>query len=355
MAAKRGTVVESVFYQTLTRYNLHHVFLWVLYFFFWVYVIRPGISSADLYINSLVIVGIQAIVSYFNIYFLFPVFLKRRQYVLYFVAIVLAISLGTLLESVAFLVLGTTSMEVKAGLLSPQYLLVTALTIAYTVAITMSLKLVKHWYEKERLTKELEKLNTETELKYLKSQINPHFLFNSLNSVYALALQKSDQAPDLILKLSDILRYILYDGSEKKVSLAQEIKYLKSYLELEKVRHGDRMELSMEIAGDIEAHEIAPMLLIPFVENSFKHGLGKNMAKGFVRVLVEASDGDLHFEITNSKPKNGSEVSSEKDYKGGIGLINVRRRLRLLYPKKHALEINENENEFIVSLNINLN
>ncbi|HCD68825.1 MAG TPA: histidine kinase, partial [Bacteroidetes bacterium] len=111
-------------------------------------------------------------------------------------------------------------------------------------------KLVKHWYEKERLAKVLETLNAETELKYLKSQINPHFLFNSLNSIYALSLQKSDFTPDLILKLSDILRYLLYEGSEKKVSLTQEIKYLRSYLELEKVRHGDRMDLQIEIQGE---------------------------------------------------------------------------------------------------------
>ena len=228
------------------------------------------------------------------------------------------------------------------------------MAIIYTTAITMSLKLVKHWYEKERLAKVLETLNAETELKYLKSQINPHFLFNSLNSIYALSLQKSDFTPDLILKLSDILRYLLYEGSEKKVSLTQEIKYLRSYLELEKVRHGDRMDLQIEIQGETDSYEIAPMLLIPFVENSFKHGLGKDRSNGFVKVLIVTHEDDLHFEIVNSKPSTGSEISQQAGYQGGIGLINVKKRLNLLYPKQHALELISTETEFKVSLDIKL-
>ena len=278
--------INSTQYKQLTKYNLHHVLLWLVYFMFWVYVLSPGSSTLDFYINSFVIVTIHALVSYFNIYFLFPVFLQKKDYLKYFAAISLTISLGTFLESGAFLALNTIGPEDKLSLLSPRFLLTTAMAIIYTTAITMSLKLVKHWYEKERLAKVLETLNAETELKYLKSQINPHFLFNSLNSIYALSLQKSDFTPDLILKLSDILRYLLYEGSEKKVSLTQEIKYLRSYLELEKVRHGDRMDLQIEIQGETDSCEIAPMLLIPFVENSFKHGLKSGVKNPWVNIKI---------------------------------------------------------------------
>lgn len=354
MAPKVESFIDTSFYRNLTKYNLHHVSLWLMYFFFWVYVLSPGITQSDFYINSFVIVAIHAIVSYFNIYFLFPVFLQKRMYLKYLVAILLSITLGSLMEAAAFTLLTTVGPEYKVDLLSVRFLLSTAMAITYTTAITMSLKLVKHWYEKERLAKELEKLNTETELKYLKSQINPHFLFNSLNSIYSLAFQKSDLAPELILKLSDILRYILYDGSEKKVSLTQEIKYLKSYLELEKVRHGTRMDLDITVNGETDNKEIAPMLLIPFVENSFKHGLGKDMANGFVRVNLDSHTDHLHFEIANSRPKNGSEVSSKKGYQGGIGLINVQKRLKLLYPKRHSLNLSSTENEFKVELDITL-
>jgi len=355
MTQKGDSFIHSKLYKWFTTYNLHHFSLWALYFLFWVYVISPGASTSDFFINSFVIVAIHAVVSYFNIYFLFPVYLQRRNYILYFIAIILTISLATLLESGVFMLLDTIATEDKSGLISIRFLLTTAMAITYTTAITMSLKLVKHWYEKERLTKQLEKINTETELKYLKSQINPHFLFNSLNSIYSLALQKSDLAPELILKLSDILRYILYEGSEKKVSLSQEIKYLKSYLELEKVRHGNRMNLDIEINGDTDTKEIAPMLLIPFVENSFKHGLGKDIANGYVKVKIETDNSNLHFEICNSKPVNGSEVSRQKNYQGGIGLINVQKRLNLLYPRKHKLTIGSEGNEFKVALDINLN
>lgn len=348
------SIVNSKLYQQFTKYNLHHVFLWLVYFLFWVFVLSPGVTRSDFFINSAVIVSIHALVSYFNIYYLFPLFLQKRAYVKYFVAIVLSISLATLLDSGVFSILDTVDAEAKSGLLSPRFLLATAMAITYTTAITMSLKLVKHWYEKERLAKELEKINTETELKYLKSQINPHFLFNSLNSIYALALQKSDLTPDLILKLSDILRYLLYDGSEKKVSLAQELKYVKSYLELEKVRHGSRMDLEINITGDTESKEIAPMLLIPFVENSFKHGLGKDKDKGYVHLNVTAEKDELLFSIANSKPINGSEVSQKNGYQGGIGLINVKKRLNLLYPKKYKLDVTRDAHEFKVELNIKL-
>lgn len=354
MSSTQDSFVNSALYKKATAYNLHHIFLWLIYYLFWVFVLSPGITRSDYYINSFVIVAMHAMVSYFNIYFLFPYFLQKRIYLKYALAILLSISLGALLEAAVFTVLNTIGPEFKSGLLSPRFLLSTAMAIAYTTAITMSLKLVKHWYEKERLAKELAKLNTETELKYLKSQINPHFLFNSLNSIYALALQKSDLTPDLILKLSDILRYILYEGSEKKVSLTQELKYLQSYLELEKVRHGSRMDLDIAILGDTDTKEIAPMLLIPFVENSFKHGLGKDKAKGYVKVEVDTRDEDLHFSIANSKPASGSEISQQNGYQGGIGLINVKKRLNLLYPLKHKLQVGSTENEFKVELDIKL-
>ena len=348
------SIINSKLYKQFTKYNLHHIFLWFIYFLFWVFVLSPGVTRSDFFINSTVIVSIHALVSYFNIYFLFPLFLQKRAYVKYFVAVVLSITLATIIDAGVFSILDTIDPDRKSGLLSLRFLLSTAMAITYTTAITMSLKLVKHWYENERLAKELAKINTETELKYLKSQINPHFLFNSLNSIYSLSLQKSDLTPDLILKLSDILRYLLYDGSEKKVSLAQELKYVKSYLELEKVRHGSRMNLEINIEGDTESKEIAPMLLIPFVENSFKHGLGKDKDKGYVHLNVRAEKEELFFSIANSKPIKGSEVSLAKGYQGGIGLINVKKRLNLLYPQKHKLEVTKDGPEFKVELNIKL-
>ena len=143
-------------------------------------------------------------------------------------------------------------------------------------------------------------------------------------------------------------------GSEKKVSLAHEIKYLRSFLELEKVRHGERLHLDVDIDEDADGHEIAPMLLIPFVENSFKHGLGKDLSEGFIKVSLIIEGQRMKFSISNSKPKNGSELSKQEGYKAGIGLKNVRKRLNLLYPNKHLLDVGDVNNEFVVSLQLEL-
>ena len=354
MSSTVNSLVNSKLYGFITRYNIHHLVLWILYFLFWVFVLSPGITRTDFFVNSFVIVSIHAAVSYFNMYVLLPFFLQKRAYLRYFLAIILALFLGALMESAIFSVISTIGPDDKRALLSLRFILNTIMAITYTVAITMSLKLVKHWYEKEKLTKELEILNTETELKYLKSQINPHFLFNSLNSIYALALQKSDLAPELILKLSDILRYVLYEGSDKRVSLDKEIKYLKSYAELEKVRHGDRVNLSLVIDGDIETQEIIPMLLIPFVENSFKHGFGRDMANGYVKIHVQVNQNELNLELSNSKPSAGTELKNDENYQGGIGLQNVNRRLRLMYPDKHTIEVIETDIDYKVNLKIDL-
>jgi sensor histidine kinase YesM len=340
-------------YLWFTQRNLHHVVLWILYYLFWALFFKPGDSTSDVYIHSIVIVSIHAMVSYFNIYFLFPQLLRRRYYLAYIFSIALAITLGSFIQAGVLMGLNTLDATDKPDLLSFGFILGNSVGILYTTAITMSLKMVKHWYENERLARELSKLNTETELKYLKSQINPHFLFNSLNSIYALSLKKSDRAPELILKLSDILRYLLYDGSEKMVGLDQEVKYLRSYLELEKVRHGERMDLEISVNGDMSAHEIAPMLLIPFVENSFKHGLSKDRSKGFVRVQLSIEDGVLKFGLSNSKPADGG-VSNNDGYKGGIGLKNVRKRLQLLYPQRHQLDVFDTEDQFNIRLELKL-
>lgn len=223
-------------------------------------------------------------------------------------------------------------------------------SITYTLGITMSLKMVKQWYERERVTENLERINMETELKYLKTQINPHFLFNSLNSLYALTLQKSDKAPELVLKLSEILRYVLYEGSEKWVSLDKEISYLKSYLDLEKIRNGDRLKLNFNIHGDTHTKQVAPMLFLTFLENSFKHGINQKADGGFVDIDMEILEHHLSFTIRNSKPKEKEQRLNGKS--GGIGIDNIKKRLALLYPNKHTLHIDDDGDDYIVNLKL---
>lgn len=188
--------------------------------------------------------------------------------------------------------------------------------------------------EQSRKTLETEKLNAE--LAFLKSQINPHFLFNSLNNIYSLAYQKSDKAPEAILKLSEIMRYMLYESNDDKVSLEDEINYLENYIELQKLRVKEQVYLELHINIDNYQHRIMPLLVISFLENVFKHGVATDKEHP-IRITVEVQNNRLHFKAQNKKNR------LNKDKSGGIGLINLKRRLELGYPDKHTFIIQDND------------
>ena len=187
-------------------------------------------------------------------------------------------------------------------------------------------------------------------MKFLKSQISPHVLFNNLNNIYSYALEGSSKTPQMILKLSELMRYMLDDAREKWVSLQKEIDYLRDYIELQKIRLEDRGDVRFEVEGNLENKQIAPLLLVAFVENSFKHGMSVSGEKIFIRIKVRVEDGKLYFSAVNSHSQNvnSSDISDEK----GIGLDNVRKRLELLYSTRHRLQVEQDEERFYVSLEI---
>ncbi|MGK9117183.1 sensor histidine kinase [Olivibacter jilunii] len=191
--------------------------------------------------------------------------------------------------------------------------------------------------EQARKTLETEKLNAE--LAFLKTQINPHFLFNSLNNIYSLAYQKSDKAPEAILRLSEIMRYMLYESNDEKVSLEEEINYLENYIELQKLRVKEQVYLDLHINIDNYQHRIMPLLVISFLENVFKHGVATDKEHP-IRITVEVQNSRLHFKAQNKKNK------LNKDKSGGIGLTNLKRRLELGYPDKHSFIVHDNEDYY---------
>ncbi|MCB9262710.1 MAG: histidine kinase [Flavobacteriales bacterium] len=347
-------VANSVAYRKFTQYNLHHVAFWVVYFIFWVLFYDSRISTPKAIVNAFVTISVHALTVYFNIYFLFNQLFRQKLYLSYVISLLLTVLLASV---VWILALYSADVVTHQGDLKDPWeiriFIASATSIIYTLAITMSLKMVKQWYERERLTENLERINMETELKYLKTQINPHFLFNSLNSLYALTLQKSDRAPELVLRLSEILRYVLYEGSEKWVSLEKEISYLKSYLELEKARNGERLNLEFVINGNTGGKQIAPMMFLTFLENSFKHGINQKADGGFVRIEMNITDNLLNFNIRNSKPEEKEQRLNGKS--GGIGLDNIKKRLELLYPNKHKLIMEDDGKEYCVNLDLMLN
>jgi two-component system LytT family sensor kinase len=343
-------VVNSRTYLRFTELKLHHVIFWFVYLIFWVFFYHSSNSSLPVTLAitvAFIIVSVHGVASYINIYILFPRLLKQKQYFMYVVSVLLTVSLSCLILVVAFLFSPAISYASKSSIWTFDFFVTNAISVSYTLAITMSLKLVKQWYERERLTDNLEKIQTETELKYLKHQINPHFLFNSLNSLYALTLTKSDKAPELVLKLSEILRYVLYDSSERWVPLDKEINYIKSYLALEEIRNGDRLKVDFNIEGDTSGKKVAPLIFLTFLENSFKHGIAASTGEGFVHVNMKVTEDEIHFHLTNSKPKEAEKAISKL---GGIGLVNLKKRLQILYEGRHALRISEKDQAYTVDL-----
>ena len=189
----------------------------------------------------------------------------------------------------------------------------------------------------------------EAELKLLKGQIQPHFLFNTLNSLYALTLESSPEAPNLVLRLSDMLDYILHRGERQRVSLIDELAYLRNYLSLEQVRCGPRAHIQFEESGTDGSYEIAPLLLMPLVENAFKHGVSRTTGDASVKIRLAVDDGILSFGVTNTLPE--TPLRSEAS---GLGLQNLKRRLELLYPDRHELRITPGDDLFEADLQLTL-
>ena len=214
------------------------------------------------------------------------------------------------------------------------------------------LKVFSDWVRYQRDRQILEKQNMTSELKFLKSQINPHFLFNTLNSLYALTLKKSDKAPEIVIKLSEMMRYMLYECNEKRVSLSKEVNYIQNYLELEKLRHGNHVDIKFDLEGQVNNQTIAPLMFIPFLENSFKHGLKNQIQEGFVDIHLKIEPTEVMVHIENSKAQSLPAQIHKRS--GGIGLKNVQRRLNILYPNKHTLNITETPKTYSVQLQIGL-
>ena len=194
-----------------------------------------------------------------------------------------------------------------------------------------------------------EKTQLETEMKLLRSQINPHFMFNALNNIYALAVQKNELTPDAIMKLSQMLRYVLYDSNADKMPVKLEWEYINNYMDIQLLKFEGKVNVrrSAEIGGDIQ---IAPMILLPFVENAFKHSYIEDHSEAFIEVKLTVSESGIHFMVANSLPSN----PIQKDQMGGIGLENVKRRLEYSYPNKYTLQISDDTDVYLVNLKIDI-
>ena len=198
----------------------------------------------------------------------------------------------------------------------------------------------------------MDKEQKDNELRHLKAQLNPHFLFNTLNNLYGLSVAGSKKLPDLMLKLSELLRYSLYDTNQHYVALIKELDYISSYVELERIRLSEKTDITLEMTGDFSERYMAPLMLIVFIENSFKHFSAARGQGAFVHISIELKEDVLHMKASNSV--DPGYVPQKKVSRGGIGLKNVRQRLNLIYPQKHTLTIRQEPTYFETDLTINL-
>jgi LytS/YehU family sensor histidine kinase len=222
----------------------------------------------------------------------------------------------------------------------------------YVITFVTAIKITMDWVREHKRLTDLEKIQLETELLFLRTQISPHFFFNTLNNIYSLALLNSPKTPKIILKLSELMRYLLYETKNKRQSLEKEIMCIHNYLDLERMRFDDQLEINMDISGDISNKKIAPILLLSFVENAFKHGANKNIGEIKIDIKFKIEDNFLYFHISNPTPAI-TAFKQPKNIQGGIGLENVKKRLEIGYNQEdYDLKIEEKDGLFIVDFKI---
>jgi histidine kinase len=285
------------------------------------------------------------------IYWMIPRLLMRSQYVAFFLAIlgwgIAGVYLNMLYRKYVFVdlqdLIGLKEVFRDAKNVGG-YLCMT--TTAGEAGI---LTLFKQWTIKQKEWKQAEQERITAQLELLKAQLHPHFLFNTLNNIYAFALDRSDKTPQLILKLSSLLSYMLYECKTDAVLLEKEIGVMKNYIDLEKERYGDNLDISLNIEGEISDRFIAPLIILPFLENAFKHGTAEQIDKPWMSIDIAVKGDKLKCKVVNSKNAVGPI------YKHGVGIDNIKKRLDLLYPHKHQLRFSDEGEFFVVSLALTLN
>lgn len=330
-------------YPRIKKAALHLLFwLLVLTYFSWGFSALSNFRSS---IGNIVfyLPGFMFLV-YSLIYLLIPRYLIKKQYIKFFAGLLLLLALCMLYSQMIQTLVGTKvfngfTMNKGRGILP----------YIHVAGIAISINLLNYWYRQKQQTVEALQQKTAAELELLKAQVHPHFLFNTLNNLYAHVLQQSPMAPEIVLKLSGLLRFMIYESDVPLIPLADEIKLLKEYISLEQLRYGNRLDLSLSVNGSMEGHTIPPLLVLPLVENAFKHGTSQQTDQCWISFDIHVTEEGLHFTLVNSRDPDAQQ---RLPLDGGIGLQNVQRRLHLLYPGRHRFTANHDKDVFIVNLHL---
>jgi sensor histidine kinase YesM len=283
-----------------------------------------------------------------------PYLVYRKRYLLYVLSILSAIFIMVFIKFNLTYLLITHNVWPEGpetiDKLSLNYTIDMMMGELYVITFVTAIKITLDFLKEQKRVTDLEKSQLETELLFLKSQISPHFFFNTLNNIYSLSVEKSNKTPKIILKLSELMRYMLYETKNKRQTLENEILCIQNYLDLERIRNDDRLEVNISISGDIHDKEIAPILLLTFVENAFKHGVNKNTGKVKIDINFNVKEDFLHFSISNPMPTI-TKLKENLNISSGIGIENVKKRIALGYNKNdYKLSFKNKKNNFVVKL-----
>jgi len=287
------------------------------------------------------------LISYINYFYFLPNFLFKKKIVLFLVLFITAFTaiVYSRIQLERYWIDGFTRQE--EYLYRPRFVVQVIFSNLSVVIFVSLLRFAADWLDLQATRKEIEKEKLTAELNFLKAQVNPHFLFNTLNNLYYLAYSKSENTTVVIEKLSRMMRYMIYDSNYPQVQLTKEIEYMENYISLEKLRLSEKVKIQFSIEGDADAVRITPLILITFLENAFKHGVTNTSQESWIEAKLDCVGSQMKFVVSNSKPP-----VSKVDEKSGIGLQNVQRRLELSYPGKYKLNMQDLPGEYRVELDL---
>lgn len=329
---------------------LMHLIFWVLYFALLTFISTQSLPLYYAIQRNLLIVVFNALVFYINFLWIMPEYFERGDFRAFMFAMIGMSVLATSLQYIIEVVFFKVPEDIKLYTYNVRYIVLIAITCMIFLLLSTLLKMSmsRYYFEKELL--ELKAIKFEAELKFLREQINPHFLFNSINNIYSLSLENSPKTPEMILKLSELLRYMLYDCNQPKVKLESEVKCIESLLELFQLKFSEKINVVFEVKGDLKDKVVVPNLFTPLIENAFKHGDFSVNKKAFIEISCVARNSYIYFSVKNSK----SPIKEPSSGPGGIGIENLKRRFSINYEPSGQIKFTEAKDSFTAAMKIPL-
>ena len=341
--------MKKSFVETKRFIILLHILIWSTFFILQilafqssinnrpVWMEKPNLDISIVYYRFVFQIVVMISLYYLNSLIFIPKLLFKKKIIAYILVLIICLFSIQILD-----VLYNDFIELKRVFRKPRPLSIYIAT--FILAVSLSVKLIQKWFFDETQKKAMNHEKIKSELSLLKSQVNPHFLFNTLNGIYSLANSKSDKTAPAIVKLSQLMRYMLDESKQQFVPLTSELDYINTFIDLQRLRLFDNVKIEFNINGDTKNIKIQPLLLIPFIENAFKHGTDSR-TDCLIDIVIEIKEDSIHLTVKNDNLKSGKE-----DAKSGFGFINIKRRLDLEYPQKYVLNTEITENKFIVKL-----